>query len=75
MSAQQEAEKLTATWLNNLSIAVAVAGFVTPAYRAREALVQHEASAIYLGSIVLWLAAAFGVHLVGCAWLLRRYTE
>lgn len=75
MSAQQEAEKLTATWLNNLSIAVAVAGVVAPASRAHELLVAHEAGAIYVFSMLLWLGAAYGVHLFGRGWLHRRYEE
>ncbi|MEL6064891.1 MULTISPECIES: hypothetical protein [unclassified Methylobacterium] len=75
MSASQEAEKLTGTWINNLSIAVIVAGVVAPASRAREVLVAHEAGAPYVASILLWLAAGYGVHLFGRSWLLRRYRE
>ncbi len=42
MSARQEATKLTATWLNNLSTATVVAGVIAPISGLRAALEHGE---------------------------------
>ncbi|XYD07769.1 hypothetical protein R1A27_22190 [Methylobacterium sp. NMS12] len=75
MSAAQEAEKLSATWFNNVGVAIVATGFIGPGIKARDALVNHEASALYIFSMLLWLAAGWGVHLYARDRLVRRFGE
>ena len=75
MSAGNETEKLTATWLNTLSAAVVVAGVIAPLTALKEPLEKGEVGFTYIGSSLLWFVAGYVTHVFGRIWLERRYKE
>ena len=69
---ENERTKLSATAINNLALAFAVAGFVAPlvasSFGSSSAPV---ASAVTVAVSVTWLVAAAALH-IAARWLLRR---
>jgi hypothetical protein len=63
-----EQVKLSATFLNNLAVAMLIGVFLTPAFYTQHTILQ-QALAISVG-----LAAAIGLRVVAHAWL-RRLRE